>query len=110
MESKRRQASTANDALYRMESMTPAMMDNHEDDNLDDMMSSDEDEQIISSTSKMSKMSSTQDQSRDSDLFGGLPTNAEIDAPELDLPHEHFKNMVKIGKSSTQPKLEQILE
>ena len=42
MESKRRVASTIDDnQLYRMESLTPAMMKSKEDDNLDDMMSSD---------------------------------------------------------------------
>jgi hypothetical protein len=33
-----------------------------------------------------------------------------INEPELDLPKAHFKNVVNIGKSSTKPKLEQILE
>jgi hypothetical protein len=42
-----------------MESMTPSMIEKHEDDNLDDMMSSDEDNHIISSTSKLSKAPST---------------------------------------------------
>jgi|TARA_B110001450_G_scaffold245578_1_gene258730 hypothetical protein len=47
MESKRRVASAVDDSmLYRMESMTPAMMQSKADDNLDDMMSSDEENQI----------------------------------------------------------------
>ena len=105
MESKRRVASTVDDnQLYRMESLTPAMMKSKEDDNLDDMMSSDEEEQKISK--KGSVLSMKKEQSTNSN-FDHLPRD---DIPELDLPMEHFKNIVNIGKSSTRPKLEQILE
>ena len=52
MESKGRQAKVE-ESLYRMESITPAMMQQMEDDgDLDAMMSSDDD-QIISSASKL---------------------------------------------------------
>ena len=43
-----RQAKEPECALYRMESMTPAQMAKENDDNMDDMCSSDEDDQIIS--------------------------------------------------------------
>lgn len=53
----------------------------------------------------MSKSSLTM--KKGNSLFSDLPRD---DIPDLDLPKEHFKNVVNIGKSSTRPKLEQILE
>ena len=53
MEQKGRQAAPQ-EALYRMESITPDQMNKMEEDGgLDAMMSSDDDDQIISSASKM---------------------------------------------------------
>lgn len=69
MEQKGRQA-VPQEALYRMESITPDLMDKMEHDgDLDGMMSSDDDDQIISSASKM-KQSEVRAQS---ELFGDLP-------------------------------------